>query len=469
MNALVRDVLQTRELRQLLIAIVTEFLNIWAGSSGWKKTLSRLAGSMVSHPLSCPEEVPGKNEIAALFENEAFIKNVNKQLPDIINGLLDALCAGTRKIVSFSNEDKIKLFEDLLSSTGKGRTGGLLTDCARILNDLHRADPEFLARILEPGVIRWLESMDFGELKEAVDNFGQGFQALVAMINTVIWQYPSKVIGILSLLPSAVNLAAGATVISVEKLNAVAPDLLTDILIALLKEIDGKAVAGVVDQLSEIGRKLHTGSALLGEPGSPQLPKALSEVIDKIVARTDAVTFWKGRIAFAEIKASFDAALANAADQHPEYARLSLMRGPELFNIRMRSKNKQLSLLESRDDEVLTNAMAEHLSIYDVQEAAEGFNTFLRLTNRLWEKKPGVCTEFVTQFVNAVDGDELAHAVRHLFGDMRKELRPAARSVVPGLVEWVCDVLQPEDDENEDDATRARKALRSLMTAEEAS
>jgi hypothetical protein len=336
------------------------------------------------------------------------------------------------------------------------------------LNDIHKTDPEFLARILEPGVTQWLESMDFGEIKEAVDNSGQGFLAIITMINTVIWQYPSKVISILSLLPSAVNLAAGATGISIEKLNAVAPDLLTDILLALLKEIDGRAVAGVVDQLSEIGRKLHTGSALLGEPGSPQLPRALSEVIDRIVAHTDAVTFWKGRIAFAEIKASFDAALADAAEKHPEYARLSMMRGPELFNIRMRSKNKKMSLLDSLDDEVLANATAEHLSAYDVQEAAEGFNTILRMANRFWVNKPGVCTDFVTLFVNAVDGDELTQAVRHLLGNMPEELRPAARHVVPGLVEWVCEVLQPQEDENEADATRARKALRSLMTAAEA-
>ena len=34
---------------------------------------------------------------------------------------------------------------------------------------------------------------------------------------------------------------------------------------------------------------------------------------------------------------------------------------------------------------------------------------------------------------------------------------------MPGLVTWICDVLQPEDDEYEDEAEKAREALQSLF------
>lgn len=467
LNAILRDVLQTREVRQLLITVVPEFLNVWAGRSWWKKTLSKLVGFTLDKQLSRPDDVFENNEIAALFDSERFIKHLSDQLPGIINGIFDALAAGARSVESMPAEDKKKLFEDLLIQTGKGRTGEILTRCARTLVDIHTVDPEFLAHTLEPGINKWLESMDFGELKEAVDDSRQGALALVKMVNEVIWQYPSKVIGIFSLLPSVANIAAGATGITVGKLNGLPPDLLTDVIIALLKEIDGKAVAGVVDELTEIGRKLHTGSALLGEPGAPQLPKALSGKIEEIVSQTDPTIFWKGRIALAEIKASVDEALANAAGNHPEYARLGMTRGPELYNIRMRSKNKRMSMLESMDDDTLASSMAQHLSAYDVQEAAERFNTFLRLANRLWGQKPGACTEFISQFVNAVDVDELADAARRIFEDMREDLRPTARCVVPTMVAWICDTLRPEDDEYEDDATRARDALRLLLMAEE--
>ena len=37
----------------------------------------------------------------------------------------------------------------------------------------------------------------------------------------------------------------------------------------------------------------------------------------------------------------------------------------------------------------------------------------------------------------------------------------------PGLVQRVCDALQPKDDEYEEDAARARATLRALLLAEE--
>ena len=176
------------------------------------------------------------------------------------------------------------------------------------------------------------------------------------------------------------------------------------------------------------------------------MPGALADKLDEVVSQSDATIFWKGRIALAEIKAAFDEAPANAELKNPEYARLGMTRRPELFNIRMRTANKKMPLLESFDDDTLETIMAQRLSSYDVQEMAELLNTFLRHANRLWEQKPGVCTDFVSQFVNAVDVDELAEIAGNLFGGMRDDLRPVARSVVPGLVQWICDALQPEDD-----------------------
>ncbi|MBE9520188.1 MAG: hypothetical protein IME97_03595, partial [Proteobacteria bacterium] len=137
LTGILSDILKTREVRQLLITVVPEFLNVWAGRSWWKKRLSKMAGSMVDNQLSQPEDVLGKDEIAALFENEKFIGNVAEQLPGVINGVVDALTAGSGSIERMSVEDKQQLFEDLLSKTGQGRTGAVLTRCARTLVDIH--------------------------------------------------------------------------------------------------------------------------------------------------------------------------------------------------------------------------------------------------------------------------------------------------------------------------------------------
>ena len=44
-----------------------------------------------------------------------------------------------------------------------------------------------------------------------------------------------------------------------------APDLLTDVVLSLANEIDAKQTAELTNELLEAVRKLHTGSALLGE------------------------------------------------------------------------------------------------------------------------------------------------------------------------------------------------------------
>jgi hypothetical protein len=396
-----------------------------------------------------------------------FINNLALQLPGIVNGIFDALAAGVRSIEGLPAEEKKKLFEDVLLHTGQGRSGEMLTRCARMLVDIHTVDPELMAHTLAPGINKWLESMDFAELKEALEDSQQGALALVRMVNDAVWQYPSKVIGIFSLLPSIANMAANATGITVEKLNGLPPDLLTDVIISLLREVDGQAIAGLVNEVNEVGRKLHTGSALLGEPGAPQIPKILSEKLETVVSETDATVFWKGRIGLAEIKAAFDEALFNALAQHPDFLQLGMRRAPELTNIRLRTTNRRVSHLESLDDTELSDLLSMSLSTLDVQEFAELINNTLRIANRLHEIEPEVLTEVVNQFVNAVDPFEIGEAVKLVFEEMRDEIRPIARSVVPGVVEWVCDVLQPEEDEYEDNAARAREALRTLLMAEE--
>ncbi len=467
LSAILRGVLETREVRQLLIMVVPAFLNVWAGESWWKKTLSKAAGSSVDRQLSRPDDVLEKNEIAALFDNEAFINHLALQLPGIVNGIFDALAVGIRSIEGLPAEEKKRLFEDVLIHTGQGRSGEMLTRCARMLVDIHTVDPEFMAHTLSPGINKWLESMDFAEIKEALEDSQQGALALVRIVNDAVWQYPSKVIGIFSLLPSIANMAAGATEITLGKLNGLSPDLLTDVIISLLREIDGKAVAGLVNEVNEIGRKVHTGSALLGEPGSPQMPKVLAQKLEEVVSETDPTVFWKSRIGLAEIKAAFDEALSNALAQHPDFLRLGMSRVPELTNIRLRTRNRIVSRLGSLDDTELSDLLSLSLSTLDVQEVAELINNYLRLANRLYEVKPEICTEIVNQFVNAVDPFEIGEAIKLAFAEMRDELRPIARSVVPGVVEWVCDVLQPEEDEYEDNAARAREALRTLLLAEE--
>lgn len=259
-----------------------------------------------------------------------------------------------------------------------------------------------------------------------------------------------------------------ATIYSVSyHLNEMPPDMLTDVVLSFAREINSSSIANVLNQLTEIVRKIHTGSALLGEPGAPQLPKVLSKMIEDIVDKTDPITLWKAKIALAETKATIDQAVAASVSSKPNFKHLSMIMGPEITNIRLKSLNTQLSEWESVDDEEMVKSFAQHLAAYDLQEIGEVLNNTLRIINRLGDERPAVFTEFAAQLTNAIDDYELAETAKRFFNGVSKEFKPIARAVVPGLVTWICDVIKPEDDEYEEDAAKARDALASLFAKEE--
>jgi hypothetical protein len=194
----------------------------------------------------------------------------------------------------------------------------------------------------------------------------------------------------------------------------------------------------------------------------------LSGIIGEIISQIDPVILWKAKVAFADISASTAQTMTEAVNDNPAYKQLDMVKGPEITNIRMEALNQKLTSWESFDDEETSEFWGQHLAAYNVQETAEVANNVFRLINRLATEKPAMFGEFISQFANAIDDYELAESIKNVFSGASEEIRPAARAVVPKLVTWICDVLQPEDDEYEDDAAQAREAIQSLFATQEA-
>lgn len=466
-NTALADILRTREVRQTLSDVLPDVLDVFAKESKIGKLILKQVGNFLKKRLARPQDSSGDKELQRLFADQQFIKNISEPLPDMMNGLFDIMGTLARTLEEMPAAEKKKLFGNVFKGISSAQAGEMINRGCRNINSIHKEDPEFFANILEPGFQNWVESVDFGEIREMFDNSAADRHAFVKMVNTVLWQYPAKMVMILSLLPSLVNLLTDTLDLSVGKLNELPPDMLTDVILSFAREINSDSMAGVFEQLTEIIRKIHTGSALLGEPGAPQLPKVVSGKVEEIVAQIDPNTLWKAKIALAETKAVLGQAVTAAINKKPDFRHLNLTMGPELTNIRLKSFNQRLAGWESLDDGDLAKFVEHHLSAYDVQEMAEVLNNTLRIINRLGDEKQTLYTEFASQLVNAMDEYELAEAAKQLFNGVSEEFKPMARAVVPGLVTWICDVIKPADDEYEDDAAQARDALRSLFAAEE--
>jgi hypothetical protein len=464
-NTALAKLLKTREVRQTLSAALPDVLNVFAKDSKIGKFITKMVGKLLGRLLSRPEDVFEENELALLFKDEAFVKNLGAPIPEIINGLFDVILSMMQTIEERPTD--IKALKETFSKISTGQTGELITRLCRIANDIHKEDPEFFTNAMAPGFKKWIEAVDFGEIREMFDNSADDGRAFITMANNTLWEYPAKMVMILSLLPSLVNLLTDTLDITVGKLNELPPDMLTDVILSFAREINAGTVAGVLNQLTEIVRKIHTGSALLGEPGAPQLPKVLSSMIGEIVDKTDPITLWKAKLALAETGATIGQAMADGVNRNPALKQLSMIKGPEITNIHLKSLNQKLSSWESVDDEEMAKSIGQHLDAYDVQELGEVLNNTLRIINRVGNENPAMFTQFANELVNSIDDDELAETGKRFFNGVSKEFKPMARAVVPGLVTWICDVLKPEDDEHEDDAAKARNALASLFEAKE--
>ena len=465
-NTALTKILGTREVRQMLSSVLPDVLNILAKDSKIGKFIMKAVGKLFSRLLSRPHDIFEEKELQLLFEDDAFIRNIGEPLPEIINGLFDIIVTLTKTIEEMPAAEKKDVFGDVISKIATGQTGELITRGCRIINDIHKTDPQFFTKSLEPGFQKWIESVDFGEIREMVDLSAEDGRAFVKMANDVLWQYPAKVVLFLSLLPSLVNMLTDTIDISVGCVNDLPPDLLTDVVLSFINEIDTKPLTGLVNELAELVRKIHTGSALLGEPGMPQLPNILSKKIEEFYEQADPVTLWKAKIAWAETKATLGVSVAEAENARPNFKHLSMIKRPEISNIRIKALNQKLSAWDAVDDDDLAKSMAQHLAAYDIQELAEVVNNTLRIINRLGDENPEIFSGLAAQFANAIDDYELSEAAKKIL-DTGKAIQPLARSVVPGLVTWICNVIQPADDAYEDDAAQAREALGSLFATEE--
>ena len=465
-NTAIARLLETREVRRALANILPDMLNLLTGDSRFKKFIMKLVGKYVNRSLSRPEDIFEKNELQSLFNDGQFIRRLAEPMPDIINGLFDILVTLTKTIEKMPAAEKKDVFGDVISKIATGQTGEIITRSCRIINDIHKDDPEFFAKNLAPGFQKWIESVDFAELKEMTENSATDVRAFVIMANSVMWQYPTKVVLLFSLLPTIVNMLSDALDISVGCLNDLPPDLLTDVVLSLLNEIDARPITGLINELTELVRKIHTGSALLGEPGIPQLPNVLSKKIEEFYDQADPVILWKAKIALAETKATLGVSIAEAENARPNFKHLSMIKRPEISNIRIKALNQKLAAWEYVDDEDLAKSMTQHLAAYDIQELAEVVNNTLQIINRLGDENQDILSGLVAQFADAVDDYELSEAAKKIF-NAGNAIQPLARSVVPGLVTWICNVIQPADDAYEDDAEQARKALASLFVKEE--
>jgi hypothetical protein len=448
--------MQTREVREALSLLVPEVLDLWAGGSPLKQKLSRPVARHLatSFKKPLPDEREGHPGLLDL-------------LPDVVDRLFESLLAAAEAVENIGPEDNHKRLTALAGALGTGRSGRLLTHLMRSLQAVHTEHPTALAEAIAPAVNNWVTNTDFGALRDAADTMGPEVQALAAEINTVLWRYPAKLVIALSFLPDLFNLTVISLNETLRRFNQASPDLVADITLSLVRSIDGETLGAALHELNELLRKIHTGSALIGDPGRPRLQEDLRPLIGAVLDRVDGATFRQARVALAEEQAALAEGTQEALAAHPTLAAAALQTWAARRNPAWRSRRRRLETLDDLPDETVGTALDEGLSDLDFQELGDIVNLSAALVNRVSALKPELVPALAGQLGNALDADEIEIATGAVLEAAGPALRPVLRGLLPDVVSLLCDGLKPADDPFEDKMAAARERLRSLLIGTE--
>lgn len=424
------------EVKSLTYAVVSQMLNQWSAGKPLKLKISGFLNNRIQKQLSLESGYAESSSIIGLFDDAEFRQALLEVLPLISDSLekMVVLAAGELKTV----------------------------------RQLHETDPLYFSKAFHPVFERLLSAIDFGELKETVESSEEDIAAMIEMINHLLWQHPAKLVILLSFLSNSINTLTSALRISLSKANEAPPDLVSDLITSIMKEIDPEQLVSVIDEYSELIRKVHTGSALIGDPGSPRLEGEMADLVEKIYLSMDYKAFLQARHSIADFGEFIQRRIIERKKDHPDIPLNEYRFYAKSLNRAWRGLNYRLSAIDDLDDEAVNEILKETLSELDTQEAGEVLNNLLLTAGRIREIDPMFLNGLVSQISSQVDWSRLQDLIRPaLQSEAEEELTELGRAIIPGIVTGVCRILQPRDDEFEESAARARKALRELLMEKE--
>ena len=348
-----------------------------------------------------------------------------------------------------------KIVDKVLSSKGE--------DEKKIAGDLDYAE------ILRPGFRELIEHIDFGEIKEAVDCSRDDITDIAKMVNEEMWRYPAKVVCLLSLLPAAANMTISAVKETLTPINTLAPDLLADVVLSLVDDIDGKNIGMLINELSELVRKLHTGSLLLGEPGKPQSANTLSRLTRETMSTIDINLLLKARTFMTEIKEMSQQSFIDLLEQSPELSREFFQSHFVSMIASIRKWSRKADAFERLfSDEDIAFEFAKGMGEIDAQEVANTISRLCGILNRVHSATPGIIRNTLSQAINSVDANEVGETVRWFTEDVVECLKPVASEVLPPLIRGIADLLRPDPASGYREIVEALAYLKSAINIKEA-
>jgi len=342
--------------------------------------------------------------------------------------------------------------------------GALLTLWAQKVNADHGADPGLHARPRSESVRGFIEGTDFGEIAEMFENSEECVTRSVEAVNEHLWKYPAKIASILACLLASLNTSIRASREAMRPIEKkIAPDLLADMTLSLMKGIKGRNAGDLVNASCELVRRLHTGSLLLGRAGKPLFQIYLTELLKESMPAVSPEILGKARIALAEDREAATNALADALYGNPEHVISYVSSLGSVGNPSIRAASRRMRIIEDIDHENFSRAAAHAGKDIDTYEIAGLVNGFLRVLNRLHDSHPDLFASTASSIADSIDGREVKKAADWIVPEIIEAFGPVLSGIMPALMKGACEMIDPRGRFGSDGHEEACTQLKAVL------
>lgn len=466
-STVVSKILGTREVRELLGNLLPQVFTTLAGEGKMKRFAFKKAGNYIKKSLSRPDDVLEKSELPHLFEEEAFVNKVQEMLPDITDELTAAMTGMLKTIESLPVKDKKEVFSNLFAKRDSSRQGEMMNSFARIITDIHKEDPEFLTHTLGPNMADCLDGIDFGELKVFLDGTFKDVALLAKTANDAMFDKPAKVVLVLAILPSLMNMMTTILKDTVTRFNVFPPDIVADVVLSIFREVDGKTVGGVLNEAMELFRKINVGSALIGDPGMPRCRLDMAAFIDDMTSEIDVALLWKFRELLAMSKERMHLSQLSILKKKPELVIERLRNAPKVRNYGIRATKQNMGLVEDLPEAKSVEALKEGIGDIDANAVAEIINSVSLMVNRLNNSDPDLLPDLAEEFVNSLDLYEVEDAVQSTMENIGDVIEPLGSIIFPNLIRMATNWLSSNGNGQSEEMIQAREVISQFLNNSE--
>jgi len=277
----------------------------------------------------------------------------------------------------------------------------------------------------------FLKNADFGEILEMVEGAGPRLIEGMRAFNEQFWKYPAKAGALTAAANSLLNTSIEA---SREILRPIdeqfSPDLLADILLSTVREIEGAGVAGLVNTVCELIRRVHTGSLRLGTGGRPLFQAYLTDFFTGCLPGLKPGLLKKARVALAEDGEACANALADALRENPAILLSFLSSAGSVVSSRARALSRKLSSVEEAGREGVDAAISESVSDLDTYAVAGLVNALLGFVERVHDARPDIVASLAGGIADSIDAEKAGRIGRWLVPDLLDALGSLAGVVM---------------------------------------